>query len=306
METAVATIIRTANNQQLQTKVKPVQKRKTIKRQLLDTITFHFLVAKVYQYLIEHIQTNPICRSPLRIWYQFLVLTMQKHPIDARDIFPNPKQYVYEKWDFYNMLLCKFIANQTGTKIEYDPGFFKDSIYYEPSVFYRAIIGTSLLTNAHISTIIRFSNGWIWEDGAGSGYNGWMIKRYLAHYTFNSMVYCTDYIKNMFPYRFTNVECGQKDWNVIRKIAENDGVYLLIWPHAFYNLDAWLTYGGRKVITMSDHQPTWAKNDQVIIPRCPIFPPINQTKEWIKIGEMSGQRLVGGWEDKLILWMKKQ
>lgn len=110
-----------------------------------------------------------------------------------------------------------------------------------PIVWLRTFVSTSLNDRDGFEKIMRFSNGYIWEVGAGSGYNARVLEKMGAQ------IYATDIINQ---YKFTNVDTKLPyDMSKIDTVISNDGALLYIWmEHDFPNLNLWLQKGGKKII----------------------------------------------------------
>lgn len=149
-----------------------------------------------------------------------------------------------------------------------------------PMLWARGVIATSLLSEEILDEIIKFSNGYIYERGCGTGYNAWLLKQK------NAKVFAVDAgDENEFALRFYDIVTDSEVPLFINSIIAKDGALLYIWPTndedqvPFHGYDDWEILGGTKVIVIGDHNPDHCKislgnyTKENAPPICPIFPP---------------------------------
>jgi len=231
--------------------------------------------------------------NPLLEWHQGLI---------------KPIQNIYEKKPiFLNNLssrLCEMVKEELEIDLIHRPEDYQ-SHHYSPVSFARTELASGLLTEEICDEIIAFSHGNIWECGAGSGYNGFLLEQKGAQ------VYCTDCVNNWFSPRFCRVS-QRPSYRRIREISMKDGALLYIWPiDEFHDLERWLEAGGNKLIIIGDFSPchiTISEYEQKgiaydlkdIPPICPIF----NLEGWKKVKEMEPPHYDESIKDMVQFWIK--
>jgi hypothetical protein len=199
--------------------------------------------------------------------------------LEWHQCFIAPIDNIYsQKEEFYHKLsnkLCSMIKEQMNVDMTYYPNEYKN-LNYSPIGFCRTEIASGLLSEEIVNEIISFSNGSIWECGAGSGYNGFLFEQKGAN------IYCTDQCNNWFSSKFSRV-LQRISRRRIKEISLKQGALIYIWPiDKFHDFDQWIDVGGNRLVIIGDFSPchiTISEYEEKGIPyklediptTCPIF-----------------------------------
>lgn len=130
-----------------------------------------------------------------------------------------------------------------------------------PETVMRHCIASGYLTKENCEAIKSFALGSVWDHGAGSGYNSFLLKQV------GTTVYSTDIPDNSFDARYVTVYDSLKV-SMVKEIADNNGAMFISWPHEFYDFDLWESLGGKKFITILTNRDCFVNEGKLV---CPIF-----------------------------------
>jgi hypothetical protein len=184
-----------------------------------------------------------------------------------------------------------------------------------PDVYARGNISSSLISEENCRKMMEFSGGYIYEIGAGTGYNA----RVLSDFDPNATVYASDIHNGEFAGKPSFYDVANAlNYEKMREVADAGGALLYIWPRNYFHLQQWIAMGGKKVMTIADNRPyTWGidSNGEPWMddgnPVCPIFPEntVTVTKgntlikvTWELVEEMDVPWYISEQEDKLRLF----
>lgn len=163
-------------------------------------------------------------------------------------------------------------AKKTRNQSKFAKAVIAASPYVGPIQFFRNFVASCPIKNKNFRAIAKFSRGYVFDVGAGSGYNAQNLQSFGAKY-----VYAFD--KKNSPYQWETNEFFPVDRSSapnkknVLKIVKAGGAALWSWPlDNFYQLDFWLACGGRKIITIGNTHPAMFDKSA---PTCPIFPPVD-------------------------------
>ena len=158
-------------------------------------------------------------------------------------------------------------------------------------------VSSSLLSNENMIDIMEYSNNYIYEVGAGSGYNAFLLKLNGAN------IYCSDCPENQYPIKFVDVE-DQVNEEKMKEVIENNGAILYSCPvDEYYNIDLWHSLGGKKVITIADYRKEKNRDGSYGKNRlCPLF----NDKRYKLVKTMSVPHFLPEQMDKLRMFTLKE